>query len=151
MPVKALFATVLFSLPLFSWGQSFSEIVDFDFVLSSLDDPARVEEAVQSQRLVILEGVVGDSSIEKTSTGINVWVTLLGGAWIGTREVRSYACQILFRGESWLDVFLTIRPGKPTKDYIPPGSQLLIVCRLMGDTDVDGTPQAEMVDYRILD
>ncbi len=147
--MKALFATILLSFPLFSWGQSFSEIVDFDFVLSSLEDPALVEEAVQSQRLVILEGVVGDSYIEETAAGINVWVTLLGGAWIGTREVRSYACQILFRGESWLDVFPSTRPGKPTADYIPPGRQLLIVCRLIGGTD--GTPRAEMVDYRILD
>ncbi len=132
------------------WAEGFDSVVDFGIELSSLDDPKIVAEAVEDGRIVILEGLIGDSEIDSSGDVSRVWVTLVGGAWIGTDEVRSYSCMILFEGEKWLDVFPDAKPQNPADNYVPQGSRLLVAVKLLGINEEIGIPTAEMVDYRVL-
>lgn len=143
-------SAALFLLPFLAWGQSFEDVVNFDIELSSLDDPALVRDAVSSQQIAILEGLLGDAYIEETEEGVEVWVTLVGGSWIGTEDVRSYSCRVLFRGETWISAFPGKRPRDPAENYVPQGSRLLVACRFLGHDGETGVPMAEMVDYRVL-
>jgi len=149
--MKTALLLVMLTLPMMIGGQEFPSVVDFNLELSTLSNPNDVEEAVQDGRLAILEGLMGDTLIAELDGEPVVWVTLVGGSWVGTDEVRSYSCRILFRGESWTEVFPAERPREPTESYIPPGSRLLVVSRILGFDEDLGSAVAEMVDYRVLE
>lgn len=142
---------ILIFISVFAWGQSFESLVDFTLDLSSLNDPDVVSQALKSGKFAILEGVLGESLIRESNEVTDVWITLLGGDWIGTEEVRSYSCLIRFRGESWLDVFPNDRPLEASSVYIPPGSHLLIAVKIIGYDTEKNQALAEMVNFRVLD
>lgn len=148
--MKSFIAFMLTLLTVAIGGQSFESVVNFDVDLSSLSDPNVSKDIVASQRLVILEGLIGDAIIVRTPDEIGVWASLLGGEWIGTEVVRAYACHILFRGESWIDAFSDKSLKNPLENRISRGNRLLVVCRIIGYDEEKGLPQAEMVNYRIL-
>ena len=57
------------TLPIVVWGQNLESVVDFDLELSSLADPAVSEAAERAGRIVILEGLMGDTFIGYGNTG----------------------------------------------------------------------------------
>ena len=148
--MKYALLPLLCTLPIVVWGQNLESVVDFDLELSSLADPAVSEAAERAGRIVILEGLMGDTFIDTEISGGGVWVNLVGGAWIGTDEVRAYSCRILFRGESWGDVFAEDRPQESGAAYIEPGTRLLVAARVTGWDRKAERPTAEMVDFRVL-
>ena len=148
--MKFMPAVLILLVSAAAWGQSFDSVVDFSFELSSFDDPAAVEKVIEDGRIVILEGLMGDTVIENRDEGALVWVTLVGGAWIGTDEVRSYSCQILFEGDRWIDAFPGVKPREPSESYVPQGSRLLVAGRVLGYDGDSGMPTVRMVDYRVL-
>ena len=148
--MKVIAAVLLSILPMIAWAQGFDTAVDFGIELSSLDDPEVVAKVVEDGRIVILEGLLGDAVIENGADGTRVLVTLVGGSWIGTDEVRSYSCMIIFDGARWVDVFPGVKPKEPSEDYVPQGSRLLVAAKVIGIDDKTGIPTAEMVDFRIL-
>ncbi len=141
---------LLLLIPVLGWGQSFNTLVDFDLELSSLSDPVVTAAAVDDGRIVILEGLMGDTKTDESGDEAQIWVTLIGGSWVGTSEVRAYSCRILFPGNRWLEIFPGVRPEKPSPGYVPPGSRLLVAARVTGYDSGAGIPVAEMVDYRVL-
>ena len=141
---------LLILLPILGWSQSLDSVVDFDLELSSLADPTVSAAAAAEGKIVILEGLMADTVIDYTSDDVRVWVSLIGGSWIGTEEVRSYSCRILFRGESWIEAFPGSLPPDPSPSYVPQGSRLLVAARVIGYDTEQNTPLAEMVDFRIL-
>ena len=147
--MKYVSVFLLFLIPVFGWGQSFESLVDFNLELSSLSDPDVVQRAVEDGRVVILEGLMGDTALDESEEE-GVLLTLIGGAWIGTSEVRSFSCRVLFKGNKWLDIFPADRPENPVTGYVPPGSRLLIAARITGYNRETGVPDAEMVAYRVL-
>ena len=147
---KAPFLLLLFISSL-GWGQTFDSVVDFELELSTLSDPAVAARAIDEGKIVILEGLLGDAVIRGSGAETQIWVTLIGGAWIGTDEVRSFGCRLIFQGESWLEVFPETAPRDPGPNYVPLGSRLLVAARIT-DFDQEATlPIAEMVNFRVLD
>ena len=106
-----LFLIISAVIPGVLWSQTLESVVDFDLELSSLADPGVSEAARRGGRIVILEGLMGDTLVDTDSAEGGVWVNLVGGSWIGTDAVRAYSCRILFRGEAWKDVFPGIGGG----------------------------------------
>ncbi len=137
-------------ISLIGWGQSFDSVVDFNLELSSLGDPAVAASAAADGRTVILEGLMAETEIDLSGDEARVFVTLIGGSWIGTSEVRAYTCRVLFPGDKWLDIFPVSRPETPSPEYVPPGSRLLLAVRVTGYDKVSGVPEALVVDYRLL-
>ncbi|MCK5249562.1 MAG: hypothetical protein KAJ98_06330, partial [Spirochaetaceae bacterium] len=109
---------LLLLIPVLGWGQSFNTLVDFDLELSSLSDPVVTAAAVDDGRIVILEGLMGDTKTDESGDEAQIWVTLIGGSWVGTSEVRAYSCRILFPGNRWLEIFPGVRPEKPSPGYV---------------------------------
>lgn len=145
-----LFLIIPAVIPGVLWSQTLESVVDFDLELSSLADPGVSEAARRGGRIVILEGLMGDTLVDTDSAEGGVWVNLVGGSWIGTDEVRAYSCRILFRGEAWKDVFPGIRGEEGGAAYIAPGSRLLVAARVTGWDREGNRPTAEMVDFRVL-
>ncbi len=147
---------LLLSIPIFfvtvhAFGTPFEEAVLFDIDLAALSVPETAEAMAADGRIVILEGLMGDSVIDESSAEARVWVNLVGGAWIDTDEVRSYSCRIAFIGERWLEAFPERRPKEPGPLYVPPGSRLLVAARVRGFDEASGASLAEMVAFRILE
>lgn len=141
--MKKIVIFLFFLIPVLGWGQSFDSVVNFDLELSTLSDPFAVEKAVTDGRIVILEGLV--AGIEKAESEENegLFVTLAGGEWIGTSDVRSYSCRIYFNEDS-------LRKAFPEDNTIPSGSRLLIAAQILGYNTERGVPEARMVDFRVL-
>ena len=148
--MKKAFLCGLMVLPVLVWGQTFDSTVDFNLELSTLSDPVVLRNAVEDGRIAILEGLMGDTVVDLDGEEPKIWVTLMGGSWLGTEEVRAYSCRILFIGEEWLEAFPGSRPREPGPSYVPQGSRLLIAARITGRDDDTGTPLAEMLDFRVL-
>jgi len=135
--MKKISVFLLFLIPALGWGESFDSIVDFGIELSSLSNPAVAEKAVDDGRVVILEGLMANTEEKVPGDEEGVIITLIGGEWIGTSDVRSYSCRILFGGNQW-------------DGDIPAGSRLLMAVRVTGFNDESGIPEARMVSYRVL-
>jgi len=148
--MKTLILNLLLIVPVLGWGQSFEEVVDFNIELSSLSNPDVVQNAANEGRVVILEGLLRDFTGEKNDTGTALWITLIGGEWIGTSEVRAYTCRIKFSGDEWLEVFTESAESNADSKRIMPGSRMLIVGRVIGLNSEDQVAELEMVDYRVL-
>lgn len=133
------------------WGQNFDSVVDFDMELSSLSNPTVAVRAIKEGKVVILEGLMADSVIQGSGDETQIWVSLIGGAWIGKDEVRSFECRLIFRGESWLEVFPQTTPRDPGPNYIPVGSRLLVAARITNFDEKASLPIAEVVNFRVLD
>jgi hypothetical protein len=140
---------ILLLIPVLAWGQRFDSIVDFGLDLSGLDSSAGAEKAASDGRFVILEGLIKDVEIGSGAKPEVVFV-LVNGTWIGTTEVRAYACRVRFSGDYWLKRFQSEKNEVSSDQKISPGSRILIAARVTGyDTGarmavVDGT------DLRIL-
>jgi len=141
--MKKTTVVLLFFLPVFSWGQSFDSIVDFNLELSSISDPAVVRKAVDNGRVLILEGLMGNTERIESGEEPGVYITLIGGEWIGTSEVRAYSCRIEFPGDEWIEVF------SPDGE-IPADSRLLVAVRLTGYNQDLEMPEGRMVSFRVL-
>ena len=141
--MKKPIAFLLFLIPVFAWGQSFDSIVDFSLELSSLNDLTVARDAVDDGRIVILEGLMGNIVKIESEDEPGVDITLIGGEWIGSSEVRAYSCRIIFSGHQWLEVF-------SEGGSIPAGSRLLVAVRITGYNQVSGIPEARMVAFRVL-
>ena len=137
-------------IPFIGCGQSFDSVVDFNIELSTLGDPVVATSAVADGRIVILEGLMAETEIDLSGDEASVFVTLIGGSWIGTSEVRAYTCRVLFPGDKWLEIFPASRPETPSPEYVPPGSRLLLAVRVTGYDRISGVPEALVVDYRLL-
>jgi len=141
--MKKIAAFLLFIIPAFGWSQSFDTIVDFGIELSALSDPAVAGRAVDDGRIVILEGLMANSEKSKPGEEPGVIVTMIGGEWIGTSEVRAYSCRILFSGDQWVETFAE-------NGEIPAGSRLLVAVRVTGFDAEKSIPEARMVSFRVL-
>lgn len=147
--MKRWFLLLLLFLSALCYGQSFEDSVDFDVELSSLNNAETVSRVLSSGKVVLLEGFFDSAIIKQNGQSTEVWVTLVGGAWIGTEEVISYSCDILFQEEQWEDVFINAQENSP--DYIPQGSHLLIAARLTGYDKNSKRARAKMVNFRVLE
>ncbi|RKX90003.1 MAG: hypothetical protein DRP70_02115 [Spirochaetes bacterium] len=142
--MKIISVFLLFLIPVLGWSQSFDSVVNFDLELSTLSDPLVAGKAAEDGRIVILEGLVAGSEKAESEEGEGLIVTLIGGEWIGTSDVRSYSCRVFINEEH-------LNKNFSEDGLIPAGSRLLIAARVTGFNDESGIPEARMVSYRVLD
>jgi hypothetical protein len=136
-------------LPFLGWGQSLDTVVDFSLDLSGLDSAAAAEKAAADGRFVILEGLIKDVEIGSGAEP-EVLFVLVNGSWIGTTEVRAYACQVRFSGDYWLKRFQSEKNEVSSDQKIPQGSRILIAARVTGFDPVARMSVVEGTDLRIL-
>lgn len=141
--MKKISVILLFLIPVLGWSQSFNSVVDFDLELSTLSDPLVAGKAAEDGRIVILEGLVASSEKVESEEDEDLIVTLIGGEWIGTSDVRSYSCRIIFNEGKLNNAVLE-------DGMIPVGSRLLIAASIIGFDSEAGVPLARMVAYRVL-
>jgi len=146
--MKTLILNILLIIPALVWGQTFEEVVDFNIDLSSLSNPDVVREVANDGRVIIFDGLLRDITVEKTEAGTSLWITLIGGKWIGTSEVLAYSCRVRFSGARWLEIFTA--GGNENSGHIKPGSRLLVAAKAIGLNSEEQIAELEMVDYRVL-
>lgn len=140
---------ILLLIPVLAWGQRFDSIVDFGLDLSGLDSAAAAEKAAADGRFVILEGLIKDVEVGSGEVP-EVLFVLVNGSWIGTTEVRAYACKVRFSGDYWLKRFQSEKSEVSSDQKIPQGSRILIAGRVTGYDTVARMAVFEGIDLRIL-
>jgi len=147
--MKKVLIFLFLLIPVLTWGQALDTVVDFRLDLSGLDNVIAAEKAAADGRFVILEGLMKDVEIGMSGKP-EVFFVLVNGSWIGTSEVRAYACRVRFSGDLWLKRFQTENEEVSAEQKIPLGSRLLIAARITGYDPVARMPVAEGTDLRIL-
>jgi len=147
--MKTLILNIYLIIPLLAWGQTFEEVVDFNIDLSSLSNPDVVRDVANDGRVIILEGLLRDITVEETEAGASLWITLIGGEWIGTSEVLAYSCRIKFSGGEWLEIFSETESDSENSRRITPGDRMLVAAKAVGLNPENQIAELEMVDYRV--
>jgi len=148
--MKRLILNLLLIVPALGWGETFDEVVDFNIELSSLSNSDVVSKVSEDGRVIILEGLLTEITIEEAGRETVLWITLIGGEWIGTSEVRAYSCRIKFIGDRWREIFTEDAENNDSAEHITPGSRMLVAARVIGLNPEDLIAELEMVDYRVL-
>ena len=148
--MKTLILNILVIVPVLGWGQTFEKTVNFDIELSSLSNPEVVREVANDGRIIILEGLLRDIRAEKNDTKTTLWITLIGGEWFGTSEVRAYTCRVKFSNNEWLEIFTETAQENANTGNMMLGNRMLVAARVIGINSEDQVAELEMVDYRVL-
>jgi hypothetical protein len=111
---------------------AFDRIVDFSVTLKTVSAAAAGEAVLPANRLLLLEGSIGEIVVLDDRPGAwKVRVELLAGEWIGTDEVRGYRCWVTFAGLGYAEVFPAEVPDEPSPDYLPLHSRVLVLARAL--------------------
>jgi hypothetical protein len=115
--------------------------VDFSVTMKSLGAVAEGKEPLPSGRGVVLSGTVSDVNVlNKEEAGYRVRVELIAGEWIGTDEVKAYACYVDFTGPEYLKVIPPRPPRTPTPGVIAVNSRVVVIGNVV---EVASTPLGE--------
>ncbi len=144
--MKKALLFLLLIVPILAWGQDFDSTVDFSLQLSILSEPDAARRAGEDGRFAILEGVTGPV----IQIDGEAWLRIIGGEWIGTKEVRAYTCLIRVEETRWHRAFPAEVIDRTDSEYVLSGSRILTAVSVLGWNDDKDEPIAEMVDYRIL-
>lgn len=114
----------------FAQGTAFGDVVDFSVTLKDVAEAADRGETLSGQKTLLLTGSVGSVNLGDGDV-FSAEVDLVGGEWIGTKEVRSYRILLTFVGERFAYLF------DEEEDYplIRNGKQLLVSGNLSGLRD----------------
>ena len=83
----------------------------------------------------MLDGTVSDLTIlDKEQGSFRARIELISGEWIGTEDVRSYACLIDFSGPASSRCSRPGAPRDPAPDMVLLNSRVLVVARPIGLT-----------------
>ena len=119
----------------------FERVVDFSITLKDLAAVADGQARLQSGKLVILSGTVSDVNvIGKDEASFRVRIELITGEWIGTEDVKSYACYVDFSGPEYFQVFPARPPRTPTPGIVAIDSRVIVIGR---PAEVTKTPLGE--------
>ncbi len=144
--MKKAILIILALIPNFAGGQEFNSVVDFSVDLSMLSDKKLTRELAENSEIVILEGVISETTVVEGSRALR----LLGGEWIGSEEVRVYTCLFYVDAPRWREVFPSQPPENPGPAYVEPDSRVIIAAQVTGWNDDTNEPVAEILDYRVL-
>jgi len=119
----------------------FERVLDFSITLKDLAAVAEGQAGLPSGKLVILSGTVSDVNvIAKDEASFRVRIELITGEWIGTEDVRSYACYVDFSGPEYFKVFPARQPRTPTPGIVSIDSRVIVIGR---PVEVTKTPLGE--------
>lgn len=108
----------------------FDKTVDFSVNIKELDQYVTGGKALpeRNPRFVLLEGTVSDIMVlDKEEETFQVLVELLSGEWIGTEDVKSHACWIVFSGPEYAKLFPAKAPKTPGPGVVTVNTRLLVV------------------------
>ena len=83
----------------------FDAVVDFSVSLATVAAAANGEGALPAGKLFVLDGTVSELVVlDREEGSFRARIELLTGEWVGTEDVKSYACLIEFLGPGILPV-----------------------------------------------
>jgi len=119
----------------------FDRVVDFSITLKDLAAVAEGRETLPSGRLVILNGTVSDVNvISKDEASFRVRIELIAGEWVGTEDVKSYACYVEFAGPEYFKIFPALPPRTAVAGTVVIDSRVIVIGR---PVEVTKTPLGE--------
>ncbi len=129
--VLALFLAIAASLSAVSKGD-FDRVVDFSVTLKTLDAVADGKEALPGARMLLLSGTVsGITVLNKDEPTFKVRLELITGEWIGTEDVKAYACYVEYSGPEFYKVFPARAPAKAGSDVVVQNARVLVAARAL--------------------
>jgi hypothetical protein len=127
--VLALFTVLAASLPAASKGE-FDRVVDFSVTLKTLAAAADGKAALPTARMLVLSGTVSSITIvNKDPASFQVRIELITGEWIGTEDVKAYACYVDFTGADFSAVFPVRPPARPGPGVIVQSARVIVAAR----------------------
>ncbi|MGO9309131.1 MAG: hypothetical protein ACLQDL_08925 [Spirochaetia bacterium] len=113
-------------------------VIDFSVTLKSLATAADSGSPIPTGKTVLLSGTVSDVNIiNKDQAGFKVRIELITGEWIGTEDVKAYACYVEFTGPEYFTLFPARPPRAASRDLVTQNSRVLVVGRVV---EVTTTP-----------
>ncbi len=144
MRLKARFAACLLLAAALSPAtprSDFDAVVDFSVSLKTVAAAAVGQAVLPAGKLFVLDGTVSELAVlDKEPSRFRARIELLAGEWLGTEDVRSYACYVEFSGPAFSRSFPSRPPQDPSSDMAFLNSRLLVVARVAGVTT---SPQGE--------
>lgn len=108
----------------------FDGVVDFSVSLKTVAAAAAGGPALPADKLFVLDGTVSELTVlESEAERFRARIELLAGEWLGTDDVKSYACYVEFAGPAFARSFPARAPQNPPADVVVLGSRLLVVAR----------------------
>ena len=107
----------------------FDKAVDFTVGIKDLDRYVTGEKPLpeRNPRFLLLEGTVSDIVIlDKEEATFRVRVELLSGEWLGTEDVKGYACWVIFSGTEFSKLFPVKAPKTPGPNVVTVNTRLLV-------------------------
>lgn len=119
----------------------FDSVVDFGVSLKTVAAAAAGGPALPAGKLFVLDGIVSELTVlDREEASFRARIELLAGEWMGTEDVKSYACYVEFTGPAFAGSFPPRPPQNPDPGMAFLNSHLLVVVRAAGTTT---TPQGE--------
>ena len=113
----------------------FDKVVDFSVTLKTLAAVAEGEADLPQGKMLVLSGTVSDVNIiSKDQANFKVRIEVITGEWIGTEDVKSYACYVDFTGAQFFKVFPARAPQTSTSEVLTLNSRVLLVGRALSVT-----------------
>jgi hypothetical protein len=113
----------------------FNAVVDFSVSLKTVAAAAVGQAALPAGKLFVLDGTVSELAVlDREPASFRARIELLAGEWLGTEDVKSYACYVDFSGPSFSLSFPSRPPQDPSPDMAFLNSRLLVVARAVGVT-----------------
>jgi len=113
----------------------FDSVVDFSVSLKTVAAAVAGGAPLPTGRLFVLDGTVADLTVlDKERGSFRARIELISGEWIGTEDVKSYACLVEFSGPGFFKSFPARAPKEPAADMVFLNSRLLVVARPIGLT-----------------
>lgn len=108
----------------------FDRTVDFAVEIKELDAYLTGQRTLpeRNQRFLLLEGTVSDVVVlDKEEATFKVRVELISGEWVGTEDVKSYTCWIVFSGPEYAKLFPARAPKTPGPGVVTVNTRILAV------------------------
>jgi hypothetical protein len=113
----------------------FDGVVDFSVSLKTVAAAAAGGPALPAGKLFVLDGTVSEVAVlDREPESFRARIELLAGEWLGTEDVKSYACIIEFSGPAFARSFPSRPPQVAAPDMVLLGSRILVVVRPAGVT-----------------
>lgn len=138
-----LFLLIVSSLPAIAQSrQDFEQIVDFSLNLELLDrfyarNPA---DTVPTDKILILDGAISSIEvIEEEPESFLAELTLVGGKWLGTTDVRMFFCIVRIEGPAFAERVPARRARREPRDAIKPNLHVMVAGKIVDvRTDKEG-------------
>jgi hypothetical protein len=110
-------------------------VLDLSVTLKTLSAAADGAAPLPYGRMLLLSGTVSDVAIlDKDEATFRVRIELITGEWVGTEDVKAYACYVEFSGPEYFKVFPARPPRKAAPGTVVLDSRVIVMGAAQGVT-----------------